>query len=452
MEAYKSTSIWKNTLGKEEDGENKTKIEELRNAFISFRKNASVLVARISSILPDLTQHEISHLDSLWDTASLIVGEDYPLNPLEAFVLGGAILIHDSALCFEAYENGQKGIRETDQWKDAFAELQQNPANEVEDELKSQADFTALRELHAFQAQSLLERSWTDPDTNQELYLLENQQLRKHLGKLIGLIASSHHWDIEQLNIKLSSQQNTLPNFPREWRIDPIKIACILRCADAAHLDNLRAPDFLHALIKRNGISFRHWKAQNRISKVDIHQLDPKKETLLFTSTIDFGEDDSASWFVAYDAICLVDKEIRSSNSLLIGRDPNLAFKIKKVLGVESPEHLSEYIKVDDWKPCSAQVHVGNIERLIKSLGGKMLYGSDSDLIGITIRELIQNSRDAVKARSFIENPFEGKITIKVEEIERETFLILEDNGVGCLKEFLLDPYWISEQVFGLQI
>jgi hypothetical protein len=142
-------------------------------------------------------------------------------------------------------------------------------------------------------------------------------KVKNFLGKLIGQIAASHHWNIEELATKLSSQQNSLAEFPREWRIDPVKIACILRCADAAHLDNQRAPDFLYALIKRNGVSLTHWQAQNRISKVDIDQSDPNKETLLFTSTIEFSENDSASWFVVYDAICLVEKEIRSCNSLL---------------------------------------------------------------------------------------------------------------------------------------
>ncbi|EGJ72275.1 ATP-binding region ATPase domain protein [Bacteroides coprosuis DSM 18011] len=454
MEEYKSTSIWKNTLGKEDDENHSEKIEELRSAFITFRKNASVLISRISSILPDLTQHEISHLDSLWDTASLIVGEDYLINPLEAFILGGAILIHDSALCFEAYENGQDGIRATHQWKDAFAELQLNSKKEDIDKLKNQADFTALRELHAIQAEVLLEKSWRDPDNGQELYLLENQTLRKHLGKLIGQIASSHHWDIEQLATKLSIQQNSLPSFPREWRIDPVKIACILRCADAAHLDNLRAPDFLYALIKRNGISLNHWQAQNRISRVDIDQTDPNKETLLFNSSIDFKEEDSASWFVAYDAICLVEKEIRSCNSLLSQRSQNLTFKVKKVKGIESPEKLSEYIKVDNWKPCSAKVHVGNIERLIDNLGGELLYGSGSDLLGVTIRELIQNSRDAIFARSFVEKHFTGKITIRVEKIHSDTFLTVEDNGVGMSERVLTGPlldfgtsFWTSSLI-----
>ncbi len=454
MELFKNTFIWTKTIGIATDNEHSSQIEELRVAYLKLRENASILVTRISATIPALTQHEISHLDSLWDTASLIVGENFPINPLEGFILGSAILIHDSALCFEAYENGQEGVRETLQWKDAFADLCDSNEKADREELKGEADFMALRQLHALQAESLLGKNWIDPDTHQEIYLLENQALRKHFGRLIGQIAGSHHWDIENLVSKLSSQQNTLPNFPREWRIDPIKLACILRCADAAHIDNKRAPDFLYALIKRSGVSFNHWQSQNRLAKVDIDQSDPKKETLLFTSTFDFNENEAESWFVAYDAACLVDKEIKSCNSLLESRNPDTLFKIKNVKGVDSPENLSKYIKSSGWQPCSAQVHVGNIEKLIHNLGGEMLYGTSSDLIGIGIRELIQNARDAVNARHFVESNFEGRINIKIQNIEGNLWLTIEDNGIGMSERVLTGPlldfgtsFWTSSLI-----
>lgn len=444
METFENTTLWKNSLGIKNDSQFNDKIEKLRTAFFSLRENTSHLVTRISAELPGLTQHEITHLDSLWDTASLITGENYPINPLEGFILGSAILIHDSALCFEAYENGKIGLRETLQWKDAYAESQDENA----------ADFIALRELHAKQAENLLHKSWADPDGKSTLYLLENQTLRKHFGKLIGQIASSHHWDIESLTQNLSIQQNTLPEYPREWRIDPIKLACIIRCADAAHIDNLRAPDFLHALLKRNGISLNHWLAQNKLAKVDLDMLDSEKETLLFTSTIDFPEEEADSWFVVYDAICIVDKEIKSCNSLLHNRDSNLVFKIKNVKGIASPEKLASYIKVNNWKPCSAQVHVGNVERLIQNLGGEMLYGSGNDLLGVVIRELIQNSRDSIKARLYVDNSFEGKIKINIEVIENDTWLTIEDNGIGMSERVLTGPlldfgtsFWTSNLI-----
>jgi len=449
---YTNTILWKKTLGND-NKEYSSEIETLRVTYGKLRENVSYLVSRISNTLPELTLHDITHLDALWDISSLIVGENFPINPLEGFVLGSAILLHDSALCFEAYKNGQDGVRATPQWRDSFLELCEQKKNENIVTLQNEADFISLRELHAKQAETLLSRTWADPDKGENLYLLENASLRKHFGKLIGQIAESHHWDIENLK-KLIPQQNTLPEYPREWRINPIKLACILRCADAVHIDNLRAPDFLYALLKRNGISFNHWQAQNRLSKVDLDILDSKKETILFTSTIDFSEEDASSWFVIYDAIKLAEKEIKSSNLLLSSLDERLSFQIKKIVGSESPEQLMNYIRTNNWKPCAAQVHVTNIERLIQNLGGEMLYGAGSDLLEIVIRELIQNSRDAIYARSFIEKTIEGKVLIKIEENENDVWLIIEDNGIGMSERVLTGPlldfgtsFWSSDLV-----
>ena len=452
---FEETPLWKKTLS-HNSTKNLDKVEELRQAFLKFRDNASFLVSRISADLPGLTQHDITHLDNLWDTASIIAGENYPINPLEGFILGGAILLHDSALCFEAYEDGKNGLRNTSQWKDAYAELIEKAESIGEDELttKEKADFAALRELHAIQAEDLLQKAWIDPDNNQEIYLLENFSLRKHLGKLIGKIAASHHWEIEDLELKLSSQQNVLPGFPREWRIDPVKIACLLRCADAAHIDNNRAPDFLHALLNRSGISFQHWTAQNKIAKVDIDQSNGNDDTLLYTSTTEFQEKDANAWYVIFDAVNLINKEIQACNSLLTKKNPEIAFKIKKVSGVESPEKLSQFVRVENWKPCSAQVHVGNIEKLIENLGGEMLYGKGNDPLGIAIRELIQNSRDSIKARNYYDDRFSGIINLRLLKSDQGFDFVVEDNGIGMSERVLIGPlldfgtsFWTSSLV-----
>lgn len=453
LERIEKTLIWSKTLACVKKDKDSTKRDELRTSFLKFRENASYLVSKISSVLPELTQHDISHLDALWETASLIVGNEFQITPLEGFVLGGAILVHDSALCFEAFENGKNGLRNTIQWKDAFADIIDKYPDIPTAQLEKQADFWTLRQLHAQQAETLLSRKWIDPDNGQEIYLLENFELRKHFGKFIGQIAASHNWDIETVISVLPNQINVLAGYPRDWRIDPIKIACILRCADAAHLDQERAPDFLHALLRRSGVSLNHWKSQNRLAAVDYDQSDTKQESLLFTSTIDFKEEDSAAWYVAYDAICLVDKEIKSCNSLLENRN-GYTFKIKKVKGIECPETMAQFIKPLNWKPCSAMVHVGNIEKVILNLGGEKLYGTGSDLLEIVLRELIQNARDSIRARSVFDSDFEGKISIKLEKEGDSYWLIVEDNGIGMservLTNSLLDfgtSFWTSNLV-----
>lgn len=454
LERIENTSIWKNTLANMPDDNHALKREELRTAIIKFRENTDFLVSKISADFPELTQHDIGHLDALWEIASVIIGENYPLTPLEGFILGGAILLHDSALCFEAYENGKDGLRKTVQWKDSYAAIHETDGENTDANVECQADFYAIRLLHAQQAENLLTRSWVNSEDGNQIYLLENQNLRKHYGKLIGQIAASHHWDIETVVSLLPSQQNALAGYPREWRIDPVKIACILRCADAAHIDSERAPDFLHALLKRNGISLDHWTAQNRLAAADIDQSDNEKSTLLYTSTIDFSEEDSDSWFVAYDAACLIDKELKSCNSTLESYTNGKSFQVKKVKGVESPESMSKYIKPINWKPCSAKVHVGNIEKVIHNLGGEMLYGSGSDLVEIVLRELIQNARDSILARSVFETDFEGKIKIKIEDFDGSFWLIITDNGIGMSERVLTGPlldfgtsFWTSNLV-----
>lgn len=447
IERIQDTSIWKRTLAEQQDDKYSEQRKKLREAFLLFRENVSLILSSISQDLPDLTVHDITHSDALWETADLIVGDNYPLTPLESFILGGTFLLHDAALCFEAYENGLKGIRETKEWKDINEYLKLNITQIVD--LEQQTDLITIRKLHAKQATELLNKTWNKD--NKTIYLLEYSELRKHLGNLIGEIASSHHWDIETVMSKFSPQQNVLPCFPPKWYINPIKIACILRCADIAHIDNERAPDFLFELLKINGISFNHWNAQNRLGKVDIDQDDINKETLLYTSTFGFNENDSEAWFVAYDAICLVDKEIKSCNGILKEK----SFKVKKVKGIESPEELSKHIKANGWKPSSLSVHVQDVENVIKTLGGKMLYGQDAKHhLEIVLRELIQNARDAIKAREVFDPKNIGKIVIYIDTDKENTWLTVEDNGIGMservLKDSLLNfgsSFWTSNLV-----
>lgn len=106
MEEYK---LWRRTLGSA-CSIYPEKVELLRQAFLEFRSRTAQLVSTISSELPGLTVHDITHIDALWRVAEEIIGEDYPINPAEAFVLGGAFLLHDAAHVVAAFENGVDGI------------------------------------------------------------------------------------------------------------------------------------------------------------------------------------------------------------------------------------------------------------------------------------------------------------------------------------------------------
>ena len=158
MEVIERTELWRKSIGSLETDEARQSRERLRAAFAQFRAHVSFLVARIAANLPNLTIHDTSHLDALWETANTIAGEDYPLNPMEAFVFGGAVLLHDAGLCFEAYEGGLGEIRKTSQWRDAYTIEEQRSPNKDIAELEKWSDFAALRDLHSRQASELAER------------------------------------------------------------------------------------------------------------------------------------------------------------------------------------------------------------------------------------------------------------------------------------------------------
>ena len=112
---YKDTTLWKEAFN-DKYGHIALR-ERLTNAFEIAHNNASFLLNKIRIDFPSLTIHDITHVDSLWQVASIIAGKDYQLNPLEGFILGCSFLIHDAALSYIAV-GGKDSLRSTTEWKD----------------------------------------------------------------------------------------------------------------------------------------------------------------------------------------------------------------------------------------------------------------------------------------------------------------------------------------------
>ena len=434
---YQNTSLWKRTLGLDNEY-----VKPLRDSFLDARKNAKFLLDKIRNDFSDLTVHDITHVDSLWNVADTIIGNNYPINPLEGYVLGVSFLIHDAALSYETV-GGKDALRETIQWKDAFAG---GPGDKELEDFKKECDFEAIRAIHAIKAEGILEEKFYR-DNGTTFYIVNEDSYREHYGEWIGKIAASHHWDIDRVESELETQINPMPDVPGEWEINAQKLACILRCADAGHIDNRRAPDttyFYHSL-GINGVSLQHWKYQNRLGQVRQDKDNP--ELLRITSVNSFKKDDFAAWNVAYDAIRMFDAELKKSNILL----KDIQFPHTGVAGANSKEALHKYVKTVGWEPCDFSVHTSNVKKLIENLGGSKLYG-DKYLLLVVLRELIQNARDAVSARCVLDDGFkDGHIKIRFYEKDGKRTFEVEDNGIGmslnCIKYHLLDfgsSYWKS--------
>lgn len=458
MDDFTRTKLWQITLAPQghDDSEDITR-ERLRTTYLRFRDRAESLAGEIACDLPDYTVHDITHLDALWKLASLITGPNFPLTPTEAFVLGGAFLIHDLGMGLAAYPNGIEDLKKEPHWNDVVTSLLKEklgrlPSKEElidpDVEIQKQATDQVLRDLHAKHAERLALTGWHDREEDTQYHLIEDPEFRKLYGPIIGKIAHSHWWSVDKLRQEFQTKLGAPAGLPSEWVVDPLKLACILRVSDASHLDALRAPGFLRALRKPTGDSKNHWIFQEKLNQPML-----EADRLVYTSGSPFPIEDASSWWFCFDALRSADRELREVDALLADADrPRLA--ARGVAGVEEPGRLITFIATKDWLPIDTRIKVSNVASLIRNLGGEQLYGNDKT---VPLRELIQNALDAVRARRLIEGRSNdwGGVIVRQGRDSDEYWIEVEDNGIGMSADVLKGPFldfgisfWDSELMY----
>ncbi|MDP1646433.1 MAG: ATP-binding protein [Thiobacillus sp.] len=453
MSDYRQSPLWKTTFYACDDAL-KAQRNELTTAFEKFRERVALLVGKIHKDMPDLTVHDISHIDALWWTASEIAGENFPLNPAEAFVLGGAFLLHDAAHCIAAYPGGVEELRALPEWLHFATE-----SGVADEELLPGTPtfqlvlFDVLRVMHPKQARKLAKLSWLAPGDETPLYLLPHDELRVAYGDAIGQVAESHWWSPHELEA-LKHSRITAPTclHPSPWGVDIFKLAVLLRTADAAHIDAQRAPRFLFALAQPGGSSLAHWQFQCRMNQIK-RDPDPARQDLRISSS-PFPVEEQEAWWLAYDAARLIDKELRAADRLLLDHQrPRLA--VRALSAAHSPENFARAVPADGWQPVDANIKISDVKSLVDRFGGEKLYGNDHIA---ALRELLQNSIDAVCACRKLGGlrGEEGEIEVAVENAGEGYWLHVTDTGIGMsryvLTEVLLDfgrSLWRSPDLRG---
>lgn len=477
MTKPENTSLWKAAFNKKpkETEEARTAREKLRLALESLRARVADILTKIPEDCKGLTLHDVAHADQLWDVASTICGPAYPINPAEGFVLGAAFLLHDAALTAAAYPGGSKGLKNTILYRDIVtaAAKRKNPDFSPSDETLTAADaeygqtalFALLRQLHADRAEKLLDETYEHPILKTRFTLVDHELLLD-LGEVIGQIAASHHWGIKRVDATFGAPYPAGAAYS-DWSIDAVKLACILRAADACAIDERRARIMAFVLENPRGISRDHWLFQANLTP---GHLPKGSDALVFRAKHKFERDTMGAWWMAYDAIGVADRELRACDRLLKRRaaydehDDAIPFRARRVEGANDTEQLATTLQVgSSWKPVDASARISDPARVIESLGGRNLYGND--LIA-PIRELLQNAADAVRARRALggygsdAGPNPGRIEISVEPVEGRSDvvdLIVSDDGIGMSEDVLTGEFldfgrslWSSERLSAL--
>jgi len=144
-------------------------------------------------------------------------------------------------------------------------------------------------------------------------------------------------------------------NCPSDWTVDRLKLACLLRTADAIHIDGRRAPGYLRALRKPSEYADLHWAFQEHI-----HSSIVSGDRLVFTAGTSFKVVEADAWWVGYELLQNADRELRQTDTLLQDINRPYRFSVRSVAGIESPQRMASHIPTSDWVPVDAHVRVSN--------------------------------------------------------------------------------------------
>lgn len=438
---FKGSAFWKQTLAARQGRDpHRGQREPLRMSYLRLRERIAVLLNEQAKRMPDFTLHDITHVDALWEMADLVCGEEVRLNPAEAYVLGCAFAFHDAAMGLATFPDDKAIVEVTGRfaWEDLVAATFFEAAgrwpsgseiDEPPDDIYRSCLTRAVRLTHADQAASLVERPWP-LGSGTYLYLIEDAHLREAYGPLIGQLAASHWWNVGELAGRFHHAIGAPPWLPTDWTIDPLKLACILRLADAAQLDGRRAPSFLMVLRDPQGASRDHWRFQQ-------HMVRPVfvDDRLSYSTVRPFEKKDAEAWWLALDYLRDVDREFKRVDALLQDLEkPRLA--ARGIARIDQPEQFAMTFQVSGWRPVDADVQVSDIRSHVAKLGGEQLYGPRPE---IAVRELVQNAQDAVLARQAIDFDADGgDVVVLLEQRDDAWFLEVGDNGVGMDEDIIV--------------
>lgn len=452
------TRLWRTGLDDQAFTDQSTARNRFRQALDRARETAGKIAGEIPRDLPDFTQHDLSHMDALWELADDISGGSAVHNPAEAFVFGMAVLVHDLAMSEAANVLTGSRLRSHPGWPDALSKrLRQEfrrpptPAELVSppDGLAVAAEKELIRALHAERAESLPTAEWERLDRSHG-YLIEDGELRATYGHVIGQIAASHHWDRSLLPAAFAAPLGAPAFAPTSWRVDALVLACLLRTSDAAHLDAGRTPDVLAAARGIEGESRNHWVFQSRLQRPYA-----QGDRLVFTAPAGFDRSEIGAWWLAYDTLTMVDRELHGVAAIL-GDAGRSTFQVTGVAHVDSPQSCRALLPCHGWEPVPARVQVSDVSALVRRLGGSGLYGDNAV---VAVRELLMNACDAVEASRAMcdflgRRQSANRVDVRLRRDTSGLWLDVSDLGIGMSPSVLAGPLldfgkssWLADDV-----
>lgn len=289
-----------------------------------------------------------------------------------------------------------------------------NKANVLEKYLISEY----IRITHADRARDIIAQDWNGKIIYRDVDLTYE----------FANLCFSHNEDA----LSLLNLDNSIACGPDTYACLPF-IGVILRLSDILDFDGKRTPSVLFShLGVKNSVSLQEWMKHRAVNAWNISQ-----HTIMFQARCEHPAIEST-----IHRFCdSIDKELISCTSVLSNLTENYYIKLppkvdRSRIGAKKDLYGNPVYQYRDTQFSLSKTQV------IELLMGTKLYGNPE----VALRELLQNSIDACLVRQALEkswnnNMFEPQITIKFSKINKECFLVVEDNGIG-MDQYIIDNYY----------
>jgi len=421
------TGLFKRLREIEKKEMKKTSLEdnEISQNIISVVRKTAPLLERVPENMPEFTLHNANHsVHVIKNIEDLIPQETLEqLNAIEISILIYAAYLHDIGMTASSDERKQiiEGDLEfkklltskEDLYKKFEAAKNQGgyrTASNIENKIFT--DF--LRINHVQRAHKIIKEHELDSKISWKGVLY---------CKWVKALCDSHGLPVNNLyNIKSWPNETFVLNKP----VNVQYLAIIFRLADILDIDPERTPKHLFYYINpKDEVSINEWKKHLSITGFKI-----TPEKIKIVADCKHPEQERT----LREFIKAIDKEIEESYRLVLSYRDKLENKytLKLSESVDADIHSNGY----EYSEFRFEL---DYRRVLDLLMGEGLYGDPI----VTLRELLQNSVDAVRYRESIEKREGDGYDPCIEVSLKNDELTVEDNGIG-MDEKIFENYFMK--------
>lgn len=391
------------------------------------------------------TKHDITHIDSLLETADWLIPEETwgTLTVADALIITLSIYVHDLGMLVTKAEFDARSRSDFPTFRDGMLADDSARGIDLRDRLNAfeaedQEHFLYeefVRTHHAERIESWINNAGYERFGVATAAVSLIQEVLTSLDPVIksdiALVARSHHLD--DLDDRTKYRVGRSYGNDRQDEANLHYAALILRTADLVHITRDRTPTIQYLLgSPRDPLGQREWRKQRAIRAVK-----PKPEASGASTSIEVHArfDEPDGYFALMEYLDYCDSQLKKTHQW--AEDANAHEERAKAYKFAWADIDRDQIETVNF----VRKHFSftfDREKVLELLTGHALYNDAS----VAIREITQNAIDAVRLQEEIQpGSLSSEPDVIIEYDPASRLLRVRDNGVGMTQDRLLNHF-----------